>query len=211
MPPTSKEVDTQRWCLLMPPTSEEASQPSGWGKLGRGRRRGARPPLPRRSATSRRPPSVQPAVALEGALREGCRVVAHHAEEGLRVLELRPAFAFSCVRVQLRPAFRILRSAFRILRSASSCVQNPAFSCVLRSAAFCVQLRSAFTCVLRSAAFCVRLRSADIAGIWPEPVFSGDGVEIMAKSDNVVRAGLTPKFKDAETLLGMMSYNPAAL
>eukprot|EP00754_Rhynchopus_humris_P020809 Rhum_TRINITY_DN14715_c2_g2::Rhum_TRINITY_DN14715_c2_g2_i1::g.111173::m.111173/K01809/manA, MPI; mannose-6-phosphate isomerase len=45
----------------------------------------------------------------------------------------------------------------------------------------------------------------------PHAYLSGDGVEIMAKSDNVVRAGLTPKFKDAETLLGMMSYSPDAI
>lgn len=29
----------------------------------------------------------------------------------------------------------------------------------------------------------------------------------MATSDNVVRAGLTPKFKDAETLVKMLTYN----
>eukprot|EP01060_Flectonema_neradi_P015350 TRINITY_DN2198_c3_g1_i1.p1 TRINITY_DN2198_c3_g1~~TRINITY_DN2198_c3_g1_i1.p1 ORF type:complete len:406 (+),score=66.38 TRINITY_DN2198_c3_g1_i1:49-1218(+) len=45
----------------------------------------------------------------------------------------------------------------------------------------------------------------------PHAYLSGNGVEIMAKSDNVVRAGLTPKFKDAETLLRMMTYNPGAL
>ena len=52
---------------------------------------------------------------------------------------LRSAFrilrsAFSCVRVHLRSAFRNLRSAFRMLRSRSAAF---AFSCVLRSAAFC--------------------------------------------------------------------------
>eukprot|EP00665_Eupelagonemidae_sp_cell47_P008568 gene8569-biopygen11461 len=43
---------------------------------------------------------------------------------------LRPAF--SCVRVQLRSAFRILRSAFRtcVLRSRASCVQLRSESCV---------------------------------------------------------------------------------
>ena len=45
----------------------------------------------------------------------------------------------------------------------------------------------------------------------PHAYLTGDGVEIMAKSDNVVRAGLTPKFKDAPTLLGMMSYSPDAI
>nr|XP_018915642.1 PREDICTED: mannose-6-phosphate isomerase isoform X1 [Bemisia tabaci] len=36
---------------------------------------------------------------------------------------------------------------------------------------------------------------------------SGDCVECMACSDNVVRAGLTPKFKDVETLCSMLQYN----
>ncbi|KAJ9463985.1 Mannose-6-phosphate isomerase [Diplonema papillatum] len=45
----------------------------------------------------------------------------------------------------------------------------------------------------------------------PHAYLSGDGVEIMAKSDNVVRAGLTPKFKDADTLLSMMTYDTNAL
>ena len=29
----------------------------------------------------------------------------------------------------------------------------------------------------------------------------------MATSDNVVRAGLTPKFKDSQTLISMLTYN----
>ena len=33
-----------------------------------------------------------------------------------------------------------------------------------------------------------------------------DCVEIMACSDNVVRAGLTPKFKDIPTLCSMLNY-----
>ena len=45
----------------------------------------------------------------------------------------------------------------------------------------------------------------------PHAYLSGNGVEIMAKSDNVVRAGLTPKFKDATTLLNMMTYSSDAL
>merc|ERR1711879_194905 len=32
------------------------------------------------------------------------------------------------------------------------------------------------------------------------------GIECMAQSDNVVRAGLTPKFKDVDTLLRMMTW-----
>ena len=35
---------------------------------------------------------------------------------------------------------------------------------------------------------------------------SGDCIECMANSDNVVRAGLTPKFKDVERLLDMLDY-----
>jgi len=35
---------------------------------------------------------------------------------------------------------------------------------------------------------------------------SGECVECMALSDNVVRAGLTPKFKDVETLVNMVVY-----
>lgn len=35
---------------------------------------------------------------------------------------------------------------------------------------------------------------------------NGDGVELMAASDNVVRAGLTPKLKDAPTLCEIMDY-----
>lgn len=45
----------------------------------------------------------------------------------------------------------------------------------------------------------------------PHAYLSGDGVEIMANSDNVVRAGLTPKFKDVETLLNMLTYDTNAL
>jgi len=37
-------------------------------------------------------------------------------------------------------------------------------------------------------------------------MFFKDCVECMATSDNVVRAGLTPKFKDVETLCNMLSY-----
>lgn len=35
---------------------------------------------------------------------------------------------------------------------------------------------------------------------------SGECLECMALSDNVVRAGLTPKFKDCETLCSMLTY-----
>jgi mannose-6-phosphate isomerase len=37
---------------------------------------------------------------------------------------------------------------------------------------------------------------------------SGDILEVMANSDNVVRAGLTPKFQDHKTLLSMFSGKP---
>jgi mannose-6-phosphate isomerase len=40
----------------------------------------------------------------------------------------------------------------------------------------------------------------------PHAYLSGDGVECMACSDNVVRAGLTPKFKDVQTLVDMLDY-----
>eukprot|EP00126_Sphaerothecum_destruens_P002653 Sdes_comp16088_c0_seq2m5293 len=41
----------------------------------------------------------------------------------------------------------------------------------------------------------------------PHAYISGDCVECMACSDNVVRAGLTPKFKDVPTLCSMLTYN----
>jgi Phosphomannose isomerase type I len=40
---------------------------------------------------------------------------------------------------------------------------------------------------------------------------TGDCVEIMALSDNVVRAGLTPKFKDVRTLCDMLHYRSVCL
>merc|ERR1712037_24664 len=42
----------------------------------------------------------------------------------------------------------------------------------------------------------------------PHAYLSGDCVECMACSDNVVRAGLTPKFMDVETLIDMLEYSP---
>ncbi|CRL02230.1 CLUMA_CG015408, isoform A [Clunio marinus] len=41
----------------------------------------------------------------------------------------------------------------------------------------------------------------------PHAYLSGDCIECMSCSDNVVRAGLTPKFKDVENLLGMLIYD----
>ncbi|KAI9488533.1 phosphomannose isomerase type I [Zychaea mexicana] len=40
----------------------------------------------------------------------------------------------------------------------------------------------------------------------PHAYLSGDCVECMAASDNVVRAGLTPKFKDVNVLVEMLTY-----
>ena len=44
------------------------------------------------------------------------------------------------------------------------------------------------------------------AGI-PHAYLEGDIIECMANSDNVVRAGLTPKFKDVDTLLKILNYD----
>merc|ERR1711972_1108779 len=43
----------------------------------------------------------------------------------------------------------------------------------------------------------------------PHAYLSGDIVECMACSDNVVRGGLTPKFKDVEVLCEMLVYRGA--
>ena len=43
----------------------------------------------------------------------------------------------------------------------------------------------------------------------PHAYIKGNIIECMANSDNVVRAGLTPKFKDVETLLDMLTYEGA--
>ncbi len=45
----------------------------------------------------------------------------------------------------------------------------------------------------------------------PHAYLDGDLVECMASSDNVIRAGLTPKFKDIDTLLRSVSYANAGL
>lgn len=46
------------------------------------------------------------------------------------------------------------------------------------------------------------------AGI-PHAYLKGNIVECMANSDNVVRAGLTPKFKDVKTLVDILTYESA--
>ncbi|KAF3907698.1 hypothetical protein AA313_de0207591 [Arthrobotrys entomopaga] len=43
----------------------------------------------------------------------------------------------------------------------------------------------------------------------PHAYLSGDIIECMASSDNVVRAGFTPKFKDVRTLITMLTYRSA--
>lgn len=40
----------------------------------------------------------------------------------------------------------------------------------------------------------------------PHAYLSGECIECMATSDNVVRAGLTPKHRDVRTLLSMLKY-----
>ncbi len=41
----------------------------------------------------------------------------------------------------------------------------------------------------------------------PHAYLQGECVEVMACSDNVVRAGLTPKFRDVDTLVSMLTYD----
>jgi mannose-6-phosphate isomerase len=41
----------------------------------------------------------------------------------------------------------------------------------------------------------------------PHAYVAGEIIECMACSDNVVRAGLTPKFKDVGNLVDMLSYS----
>ncbi|KAJ1651929.1 Mannose-6-phosphate isomerase [Dispira simplex] len=45
----------------------------------------------------------------------------------------------------------------------------------------------------------------------PHAYLSGDCIECMATSDNVVRAGLTPKFKDVDILIDMLTYEHGAV
>jgi mannose-6-phosphate isomerase len=44
----------------------------------------------------------------------------------------------------------------------------------------------------------------------PHAYLAGDCIECMSCSDNVVRAGLTPKFKDVKNLLSMLIYDGSA-
>lgn len=45
----------------------------------------------------------------------------------------------------------------------------------------------------------------------PHAYISGDIIECMAASDNVVRGGFTPKFKDTKTLTSMLTYETAPM
>ncbi|WVZ72074.1 hypothetical protein U9M48_020589 [Paspalum notatum var. saurae] len=47
-----------------------------------------------------------------------------------------------------------------------------------------------------------------IAANEPHAYLSGECIECMATSDNVVRAGLTPKYIDVQTLCSMLTYKP---
>ena len=40
----------------------------------------------------------------------------------------------------------------------------------------------------------------------PHAYIAGECVECMAASDNVIRAGLTPKWKDVDTLIHYLTY-----
>lgn len=44
----------------------------------------------------------------------------------------------------------------------------------------------------------------------PHAYLAGDCVECMACSDNTIRAGLTPKFKDVQTLCASLTYQMTA-
>lgn len=56
---------------------------------------------------------------------------------------------------------------------------------------------------------CLKLKKGEaiyLSANVPHAYLYGDGVECMACSDNVVRAGLTPKFKDVQVLCDMLDY-----
>ncbi|PJF16906.1 Mannose-6-phosphate isomerase [Paramicrosporidium saccamoebae] len=63
---------------------------------------------------------------------------------------------------------------------------------------FCVFLLNYITLTPGEAVF--------LAANEPHAYLSGECIECMALSDNVVRAGLTPKFRDMETLVEMLTY-----
>jgi mannose-6-phosphate isomerase class I len=45
----------------------------------------------------------------------------------------------------------------------------------------------------------------------PHAYLSGECIECMATSDNVVRAGLTPKYRDVQTLCSMLTYKQVSV
>jgi mannose-6-phosphate isomerase len=51
------------------------------------------------------------------------------------------------------------------------------------------------------------LEAISIPALVPHAYISGTIIECMAPSDNVIRLGLTPKFKDAENFLSLFEYN----
>ncbi|GMH59427.1 hypothetical protein TL16_g02829 [Triparma laevis f. inornata] len=54
---------------------------------------------------------------------------------------------------------------------------------------------------------CTPGQSIFVSSNTPHAYISGEIVECMARSDNVIRCGLTPKFKDVEVLCGSLSYD----
>ena len=50
-----------------------------------------------------------------------------------------------------------------------------------------------------------------LAANQPHAYLAGELVEVMATSDNVLRAGLTPKLRDTEVLCSSLTYNQVAL
>lgn len=67
---------------------------------------------------------------------------------------------------------------------------------------FCGGLMLNFVRLVRGEAMFLRAKD-------PHAYISGDIIECMAASDNVVRAGFTPKFKDVENLVDMLTYSTA--
>jgi mannose-6-phosphate isomerase len=61
---------------------------------------------------------------------------------------------------------------------------------------------------------CVELRPGEsffMGPAEPHAYISGDCIECMAPSDNVIRSGLTPKFKDVDVLCDMLTYSTGKL
>jgi mannose-6-phosphate isomerase len=83
-----------------------------------------------------------------------------------------------------------------------------------REEEYFLELKKKYPCDvgLFSIFFCnlVELRAGEAifldAGV-PHAYLKGNIIECMANSDNVVRAGLTPKFKDVQTLVDILTYD----